>query len=1285
MTCHVDLQFPGPDQVIVSLEDETTAALEFVNPMTAKDRKDVQWYIEVYGALSLADPDEKEAQRVAAKLPEWGKALFEAVFSDRAAARLFNRFQDSKDRARLVTISAEHPAVLALPWELLHDPAPGGTFLFYETPRISIRRRVSGATGGREPFQVRPKDRLHLLFVVSRPAGSTFLDPRADPQAVLDALDQHAPGQVTWEFLRPPTLDALVERLEQKNRTPVDVLHFDGHGVFDRQGSPPLAPPNTGYLLFEKDEQDERGDNLPDFVSAQRLGENLHRHEVALVILSACQTAALGENDEPMGSVAARLTATGIPAVLAMTHSVLAATTRALFGAFYKDLARGCGIGESLDNARRYLANHPQKYEVQRYDPQRGPYRKWLELQDWFLPALYQSGDDPPLLRHSEGGVPEPAVAPVLSNVPARPEAGFFGRRRELWDIERWFAAKARRITLTGFGGQGKTELAREAGRWLTRIGMFRAAAFVDYSRVQSRDALAVAISTLGTVLGESLPDAQAAAEALKKTPTLVILDNLEALVPESLAELLDAAAAWSDSGLTRVLSTTRKPDFNHPAYRVEGTHLHRRIVLAGLGRRSAPDDALAWFAELTKLPPPPTVKQTPKREALIELFDRVKFHPLSIRVLAAQLKTRDPKELGQRLGQLLAAANASTPTSVATEATLPELVASLNLSLDQLDESARQVLPRLGVFHGGAMEDNVLAITEIGEDAWPALRRQLEAAAVVEAETLPGVTVPFLRFHPTLAPMLWGQLSAADQARLSAAHRQRYYALANYLYQADDRTPHEARAIALRELPNLLVAVHAALDAGDPDAGEFAECVNRFLDIFGLRQESEAVVAKAQAAAGEAGSRAWYLAQSSRGEQLLAAGRVSEAAEVFRAVLENLGAAPSHERAVTLARLGRCFRAGGRPDLAAQHARDAIADLEQLQQTDQVKRHRGVCLTDLADALVDQGQYADARKAHEDGLAVVRGLGDVGSQGAVLAQLGRLAMLEGNLAEALDRYRGALTLFQQLREPAMEAVAWHQVALVFEEARQWDEAERHYRESARIKEQQGDLAGAAQTWNQLARVAASAGRPEAAEMWYRKAIEGGRKEGDMLPVSRALGNLAILLLNLPGRLAEARQVAEEALAIHKTLDPGAAEIWKTYGLLAEIAENEAEIASEGGLKAQRQAEARQYRRLARDAKRNFPGTRHELRRRAPLILATVLATQDRKHRDDLEQVLPELERHGWTKLVAAIRRVLAGERDPDVLCESLDLEDSMIVETILQALSDPSTLTDLLADQDQA
>ncbi len=1310
MTIELNLRFPDAHHVIVRLgpDDDGSGELPFDNPITDKHLLDLQWYIETYGAHSLGDPDDQEAVRIARQLPVWGGDLFKAVFQHASAQSRFQRLWDDETETRLLTISAEQPAILGLPWELLHDANTGG-FLFMNTPRISIRRRVAGATGIGLPFVPKTKDRLHLLFVISRPTDAGFLDPRADAQPVLDAIDEHAPGCVTCEFLRQPTLDALLERLEDSGKPPVDILHFDGHGVFDREGGLPKrveearghrirhaeetlrdkqagdvaaaeSAPNTGYLLFEK------SDGQGDFVSAEQLGANLNRHKVALVILSACQSAAVGgekkqeksegeQPDRPMGSVAARLTATGIPSVLAMTHSVLVHTTRALFGAFYKELAQHKGIGEALDNARRRLFNHPEKYEVQR-----GPNRVQLKLYDWFLPALYQQGKDAPLLKPSEAGAqPAPASQAPRSNLPRVPETGFFGRKHQIWEIERWFAGATRRITITGFGGQGKTALALEAGRWLTRTGMFQAAVFVDYSRVQARDAVTVAVQNIGTVLGESLIDAQAATAALAKTPTLVILDNLEALAPESLQALLDAAVAWSLARGSRVLCTTRRPESGHAEYKSEGTFVHRRMPLDGLGSVRAPDEALEWCAALMRLPPAPTVA-APRRQALIELFERVRFHPLSIRVLAQQLKTRPPEALGQRLEQLLA----ERPPASAGD-TPAELIASLELSLDKLDQAARQVLARLGVFQGGAMEDDLIAITGLSESQWPGLRRQLEAAALIEAESLPGVTVPFLRFHPTLAPMLWAQLDPAEQTRLGDAHRQRYYLTSGYLYKQDRRNPHQVRAVAWRELPNLLHAAHAALDANDPDAVDFADNVNRFLDYFGLKQEAQRLLAQAQKATIDVGSNAWFMAQSNRGEQLFDAGQVVEAMQVFQAILKQVGEEPSDRRAMTLGRMSRCFIAGKRPALAAQSASEAIAVCDKLEQSDDVKRHRGVLLTDLANALCERGMLAEARRAYEDGLRIDEELNDLRGQGVTTGQLGMLAMLEGKLQEAIERCRTALSLFQQLREPAAEAVAWHQLGLVFQTAQQWEDAERHYRESARIKEEigmVGGINGAATTWNQLAIVSQMAGNLDAAERWYRKAIDGFHSVGDRESPSQCLNNLADLLKGQPGRLAEARQLAEEAMAIKRTLDPGAAQIWTTYDILADVADAEAADSANHSSKAQLRIQAREYRRLAREAKRNYPGTRHELRQHCRLVVGTVAAVHDVDGRKQLEQALPRLEQRGWTNLVAAIRRILAGERDADALCSALDHEDSMIVDAILAGLADPNTLSDLMSSE---
>jgi hypothetical protein len=581
----------------------------------------------------------------------------------------------------------------------------------------------------------------------------------------------------------------------------------------------------------------------------------LTQKKVALIILSACQSAAM-DGDEPMGSVAARLTYAGIPAVLAMTHSVLVATTKQLFATFYESLAYGAGIGQALDDARRHLYSHPERGERLR-----GQERITLKLYDWFLPALYQAGADKPLVKIKkkqkklEGRV-------FKSNLPKLQEAGFFGRTPELWQIERAFVNQGtRRLTISGFGGQGKTYLAIEAGLWFTKTGLFEAVCFVDYASFQGVDAVGTAVSTLGTVLGESLVDVDAAADAMLQVPTLLILDNLEAVATEALSNLLTVAKVWSETGKCRVLLTTRSPDFHHPDFLTVGSLVHQVLALGGL----AEDDAVDYFQRLVKLPPAPSV-DLPKRGALVGIFEQVKFHPLSIGLLGRELKVRRPADLGKALEKFVA----ESPDDL--------LVASLNLSLDRVDEAAKRWLPKLGVFQGGAMEDVLLDITELSEEQWQTLCFALETTGLIQIEHLPGVDFPYIRFHPTLAPALKTRLTAEELAKLLARHQERYYQLSGYLYFEDQKNPHQARAIVLRELPNLMYAVKGALAVKTENAVEFANNVNKFLGNFGLNRDRADLIQQAEQIGG-------YLALSNKGEHLYSQGKYQAAAQVFNEI----------------------------------------------------------------------------------------------------------------------------------------------------------------------------------------------------------------------------------------------------------------------------------------------------------------------------------------------------------------------------------------------------------------
>ncbi len=259
---------------------------------------------------------------------------------------------------------------------------------------------------------------------------------------------------------------------------------------------------------------------------------------------------------------------------------------------------------------------------------------------------------------------------PCRSNPPAaaspEPLYGFHGRARELLALERAFADKPA-VVLHGFGGQGKTSLAAHAARWLTRTGLFGRAAFVSFETGADLD---VVLAELGAALvGDNFAihegdKVQAIADALAATPTLVVFDNFESVLPDgdvplppdALQALLGrrralvyderrrtkderrstqyAIRSTQYAPASRLLVTTRDPAIPHP-FLTPGRSC-ARYDLPGL----FPEDALAFagtvLADLGLSRPP--------RDALARLLDFLGGHPLSIQLVLPHLGDAEVK-----------------------------------------------------------------------------------------------------------------------------------------------------------------------------------------------------------------------------------------------------------------------------------------------------------------------------------------------------------------------------------------------------------------------------------------------------------------------------------------------------------------------------------------------------------------------------------------------------------------------------------------------------------------
>ena len=273
--------------------------------------------------------------------------------------------------------------------------------------------------------------------------------------------------------------------------------------------------------------------------------------------------------------------------VLSMGHSVLVTAAARFMAAFYAGLVRGETVGRAADEARRALVTDTRRGEVAASIEAA---EEAFTLHDWFLPVLYQQRadgapfgspdhrspitDDGGQRTKGEGRtVPATLTNPgVPGGLPPEPLHGFHGRGSELLRLERLFRDHAV-VVLHGYGGQGKTTLAAEAGRWLHRAGRFPGgAAFIPFERGGGAD---LALSwTRQALLGDDFAEAEAVAAALAERPGLVIFDNFESvlaagdapLADADLRALLDLAWRWAGGDATRGAGPRRPARADHDA-----------------------------------------------------------------------------------------------------------------------------------------------------------------------------------------------------------------------------------------------------------------------------------------------------------------------------------------------------------------------------------------------------------------------------------------------------------------------------------------------------------------------------------------------------------------------------------------------------------------------------------------------------------------------------------------------------------------------------------------------
>lgn len=1024
-------------------------------------QQELSWYLDKF--LDYPYPPETDrAAHVLTSLENWSRETLATLLTAEGSRELFDLAMAEANGPFVLEVSSDDPSVLAWPWEALQQAGSdvGRNF--------RIERRIEGLDEKCPSVSSLPKDRINVLLVVARPYYDDV--PFRSISRPLVELAQDQRSRAAIDVLRPPTLEALCRRLQEKPDF-YHILHFDGHGAYvDAHQAIPSSHTmsgNQGCLVFENDE------GIPDAISASELGVLLRNCTIPLVILNACHSATSdGERGDPFSSVAASISKAGAKNVVAMSHALYVSGAQLFLPAFYKALLEGESIAAAVSAGREQMHASPERLcSVGRFP-----------LRDWVVPALYARGEN--RLHFSFDKSADASKSKLRIPEEARlvdPQRDFVGRDAAILYLERALRQLQPAVLIYGLSGIGKTTLVRGMLEWLDATGGIRDGCFwFDLRKIHS-------VEFMLNRMGESVfgPQFSAGATAnrrliltneLREKQCLIVWDNFEAantnLTNDDRASLL-AFLDGLKGGRTKVLITSKS------AEHWLGSERASTLLLGGLKG----DDLWRYVESILEREGLSIDRQDPEFAKLMVLLQG---HPLVTRATLSRLKSHTAARVLHELR-----------TEGLVKDSLDPLASVLRNFRRDVDSQLAQFLVPLSMHQDFVNSDGLeeMAKTAGLESVRPEIDKlmHLMATAGLLAQVAPSV----FQIHPIVS----GGLRSAEQAEsrqpsantwarafvtLMAVVAENLRNLDFHKQKVAFRLNGENFLTALVEARRLEMiqqrtSLLESLGLYHLDAGELNFAHTHFEELI-------------------------QLGESSDNEMLLAVGHN----QLGRIALERreISVAEEHytKALQTDQRLGDEYRVASNEHqlgMVAQMRHDYAQAESRYRKALEISRRRrnveriGSACHQLGTIAQEQRDFGTAQKWYQEGLDATTIPGDTIHRANTYHQMAVIAQELRDFGSATDLLRKEFEIREKLGGTDQNAHVFHQMGIVAQLQRDFNEARRHLHKAALMWEQQGDSYRAAMEYHQLAMVAREERDFSAARAWLQKELEIVERLGD--------------------------------------------------------------------------------------------------------------------------------------------------------------------------------------------